>query len=266
MKGPVMKRFDFDLSGRCALVTGAGQGVGREITSRFAAHGACVIINDFHAGRAEAVAQAIRAEGGKAVALAGDVSDSAAMREGLERVTRDTGPVDILINNAGNGGPDGTMPRKAFWETEPADWDRYLTVNLHGVMVCSHACVGGMVERGFGRIVTIISEAGRVGERRYEAYSAAKAGAAGFSRALAQSVGKFGVTVNTISLANMRRPGSTPDDAERELIARMMTRYLVPRQGEGEDVAAVALLLASNEASWITGQNYPVNGGFALAI
>lgn len=262
-----MKTGSFDLSGHVALVTGAGQGVGREIARTLAAHGASVAINDFVAERAEQVAADIRDAGGRAVGIQGDVADAAAVAGICAQVAEALGPIDILVNNAGNAGPQGAMPRTRFWESDPADWDRYLRVNLHGVMLCSRACAATMVERGWGRIVTIVSDAGRMGEQGLEAYSAAKAGAAGFSRALARSLGRHGVTVNTIALSNIVREGAqSPSGDEAEAIKRMLAHYIVRRQGRPDDVAPMVLLLASDAGEWITGQTYPVNGGYSLAL
>jgi 2-hydroxycyclohexanecarboxyl-CoA dehydrogenase len=261
-----MTKFTFDLTGRTALVTGAGQGVGREIARTLASHGAKVAVNDFVLERAEAVAREIEAEGGRAIGVQADVGDFASVQAMAVRIEHQLGPVDILVNNAGNAGPDGAMPRLDFWTTDPAEWDRYLHVNLFGVMNCARAFVGGMVERSYGRMVTIVSDAGRTGEQGHEAYSAAKAGAAGFSRALARSLGRHGVTANTISLSNIGREGAEVPPEFQATLKEMLKRYIVRRQGRPSDVAAVALLLASDASEWITGQNYPVNGGFALAL
>lgn len=262
-----MTRQTFDLVGRVALVTGAGQGVGQEIARTLAAHGAAVAVNDAVAGRADAVAAQIVEDGGSAIGVTADVGDAAGVAAMVGTIAGTLGPVDILVNNAGNAGPNGAMPRVNFWETDAGEWDRYLRVNLYGVMHCAHACSGGMVARGWGRIVTIVSDAGRTGEQGHEAYSAAKAGAAGFSRALARSLGRYGVTANTISLSNIAGPGpvSGDPDAVGE-IKRMLSHYIVRRQGRPGDVAPVVLLLASEAGAWITGQNYPVNGGFSLAL
>jgi len=261
-----MTKFTFDLTGRVALVTGAGQGVGREIARTLADHGAKVAVNDFMLDRAENTVREIHAAGGTAIAVQADVGDFAGVSAMVAKIEKELGQVDILVNNAGNAGPDGAMPRLNFWETDPAEWERYLHVNLYGVMTCARACTPGMVARQWGRMVTIVSDAGRNGEQGHEAYSAAKAGAAGFSRALARAMGRYGVTANTISLSSMQREGMEPTGEHAALVKEMMKRYIVRRQGLPTDVAAVVLLLSSDASQWITGQNYPVNGGFTLAL
>jgi len=259
-------RILFDLAGRTALVTGAGQGVGAQIARTLAAHGACVAVNDYVLARAEHVAAEIRDAGGTALPVQADVTDFAGVQVMAERIAVELGPIDILVNNAGNAGPDASMPRRNFWETLPEEWARYFDVNVFGVMNCARAVTSAMVERGYGRIVTIVSDAGRQGEQGHEAYSAAKAGAAGFSRALARALGRHGVTANTISLSNIAGPQGEPSAQYAALVEKMLSRYIVRRQGLPGDVAPVVLLLVSEECSWITGQNYPVNGGFTLAL
>ncbi len=261
-----MTKFTFDLTGKVAIVTGAGQGVGREIARTLADHGAKVAVNDFVIERARAVVAEIEAAGGKAIAVQADVGDAASVGKMAAEIEKALGPVDILVNNAGNAGPDADMPRIDFWTSDSAEWDRYFHVNLFGPMNCARAFIGGMVDRKWGRMVTIVSDAGRAGEQGHEAYSAAKAGAAGFSRALARSLGRHGVTANTISLSTMGREGHEPTPEGAALIKEMMKRYVIRRQGKPSDVAAVVLLLASDASPWITGQNYPVNGGFTFAL
>jgi 2-hydroxycyclohexanecarboxyl-CoA dehydrogenase len=261
------KKIDFDLSGRVALITGSGQGVGRGIAHALAANGAAIAVNDYFPERAEAVAAEINENGGRAVAAPADITAPEQVDAMVARIQAELGGVDILVNNAGNAGTAGTnMPFIDFWKTTPADWDVYFQVNLFGVMNVSRACSAGMVERRHGRIITIVSDSGRVGQGGHEAYSAAKAGAQGFSRALAHGLGRHGVTVNTISLANMRTKEEPPTPEELTWIEPMLKRYIVRRQGRPADVAAAVLLLASDEASWITGQNYPVNGGYSFSL
>jgi 3-oxoacyl-[acyl-carrier protein] reductase len=259
-----------DLGGQVAFVSGAGQGAGRAIALALAHHNAGgVAVNDFVAERAEAVAAAIRALGVPALAVPADVGDHAAVKIAVAAATQALGPVTILVNNAGNAGPDAAMGLSPpFWETAPQDWDRYFRTNLHGVMNCCHAALPGMVAQRRGRIVTIVSDAGRVGEAGLVAYSAAKAGAAGFVRSIAKETGRHGITSNAISLSTLAPPFDAAQMAEflaNERVKAQLSRYTIRRYGTPEDVALMALFLCSDAASWITGQTYPVNGGYSFA-
>lgn len=256
------------LAGKVALVTGAGQGVGRQIARHFAAHdAAAVIVNDFFRERAEAVAAELEEAGTRALAVQCDVTEFESVRAMVSRAEEAVGSIDILVNNAGNAGPEVSIQDATpFWETSPEQWAPWLGANFFGVMNCTHAVVGGMVDRGYGRVVTIVSDAGRVGEPNLVVYSGAKAGAAGFMRALAKAVGRAGVTANCIALSAIRTPateGMTADDAA---VKKMLRSYVIRRLGEPDDVANMALFLASGASSWITGQTYPVNGGYALGL
>ncbi|QEC50415.1 SDR family oxidoreductase [Baekduia soli] len=255
------------LSGRTALVTGAGQGVGRQIALTFAAHGAAVVVNDFYLERAEAVVGEIEAQGSRALAVQCDVTDHAAVCAMVARGEEGLAPIDILVNNAGNAGPETSIEDATpFWETGPEEWAPWLGANFFGVLNCTKAAVGGMVQRGHGRVVTIVSDAGRVGEPNLVVYSAAKAGAAGFTRALAKAVGRAGVTANCVALSAMRTPATAGMTADDDVVKRILRSYVVRRLGEPDDAANMALFLASDAASWITGQTYPVNGGYAMAV
>ena len=236
----------FDLTGRTALVTGAGQGVGAGIASALAAAGATVAVNDLVPERAAAVAEAL---GGGAVAAPFDVTDLEAVRAGVHAV----GPVDVLVNNAGI--PAAGFPQVSFRESDPALWPRFVDLNLYGVLHCTHAVLGGMCDRGRGRVVTISSEAGRLGLGiGVSLYGAAKAGAVGLMRHLAVEVAPSGVTVNCLSLGLMDNVAGEWADA---VAARVPRRRL----GSPADVGAAVVFLASDEADWITGQVLPVNGG-----
>ncbi len=249
------------IGGRVALVTGAGAGVGRAIALQLARAGAAVWVNDLHAERAEKVCAEIGEEGGEARPVVADVCD----REAVVRMHTETGPLDILVNNAGIP-PEG-ITVKPFVETGPEDWDPLIRLNLAAVLGVTRAYLPGMIERRWGRILTVTSDAGRRGERKQVVYGAAKAAAMGFSRGLAAEVGRHGVTVNCIALGTMRH-GALAEAIERhpELGARLARAYPVGRLGEVEDPAPLAVLLCSDAASWITGQVYPVDGGYFPAL
>lgn len=255
--------YQIDLSGHRAMVTGGGQGVGAEIAATLADAGAEVLVNDLVEERAAAAAERIVASGGLAKPVAFDVTDYDAVVAAFGAHP----PVDILVNNAGNAGRAMSFTAEdlaPFLETGPRDWEPFVRVNLYGVMYATRAALPRMIESGWGRVITIISDAGRVGEQRQTAYAAAKAGAAGFSRALARELGRNNITVNCISLGAMNTQGLPP--AEEAKLEPMLKRYVIRRRGLPTDVAAMVTFLASSQAEWITGQTYPVNGGYSFAL
>jgi NAD(P)-dependent dehydrogenase (short-subunit alcohol dehydrogenase family) len=233
-----------DLAGRVALVTGAGAGVGVGIARVLAEHGARVAVNDLDADRARRTAALV---GG--VAAPFDVTDLEAVRAAVATVEAGIGPVDVLVNNAGIPA-DGFVPGP-FLASDPADWHRFVELNLYGVMNCIHTVAPGMCERGWGRVVTISSDAGRVGAAiGVSIYGASKAGALGLLRHLAHELGPAGVTCNALSLGVM---SGVPEELARA--------NPVPRLGRPDDVGHAVAFLASGEAEWITGQVLAVNGG-----
>ncbi len=259
-----------DLGGQIAFVTGAGQGAGRAIALTLAHHNAGgIAVNDFVSARAEAVAAEINALGIPAIGVQADVGDYDSVKAAMAEAEQALGPITILVNNAGNAGPNAQIGLSPFfWETEPQEWDRYFRTNLQGVMNCCHVALPGMVKQGKGRIVTVVSDSGRVGEARMVAYSAAKAGANGFVRSIAKEAGRFGITSNAISLSTLEPP--LEGEAKEEFFASDLAkahvaRYVIRRFGKPDDVANMALFLCSDAASWITGQTYPVNGGYSFA-
>ncbi len=251
-----------DLAGRRALVSGAGRGVGAAIASALAAAGATVAVNDISAERAHGQATVIRDGGGSAFALAFDVTDFAQVTDAIA----EHGPFEILVNNAGNAGVGSWPGMVPFVQTSPEDWMPFLNVNLYGVMHCVRAALPGMIAAGWGRVVTIISDAGRVGEPNMAAYAAAKAGAAGLTRAVSKEVGRHGVTANIVSLGTMRTPLTEASWAGDNPPGQAMLRnYAIRRPGLPQDVASLVAYLTSTGASWITGQTIPLNGGYSVA-
>jgi NAD(P)-dependent dehydrogenase (short-subunit alcohol dehydrogenase family) len=186
------------------------------------------------------------------VAVAADVTDVDAVTAMVARVEADLGRVDILVNNAGIPA-DGFVLRQ-FRDMSVEDWEPFIRLNLYATLYCSRAVVDGMCNRGWGRIITVSSEAGRAGTGLgISLYGAAKAGAVGLSRHLAVELGPFGVTVNCVSLGVIERPDGGAGG--------MVKGYPTRRLGRPADVAGAIAYLASDEAAWVTGQTLPVNGG-----
>lgn len=246
----------FSLDGKVALVSGAGRGMGFGVAQALARQGAEVIVNDFHADRAEAAAQQLRDEGLKAHAAQCDMTDRAAIFAMRDRLAAQGLNVDVFVHNAGIPAQGwGYVP---FLESQQAEWDAWLQLNLHGLMHACQALLPGMIERRWGRIVAINSDAARTATGMgLCAYGAAKAAALGFIRNLSGEVGRHGITANALSLGTMNNwEGS-------EQIARKSTS--VGRAGSPQDVGAAVAYLASPEAEWVNGQLLPVNGGSMVA-
>src|SRR5207248_5065639 len=265
------------LPGRVAVVTGGGSGIGRAIARRFAAEGARVAVADLNRESAEHVAAEIQAAGGAALAAPTDVADSAQVDALFARVAREWGTVDVLSNNAGIGElspPLRAQTEQAFQaimggarrslgvtsRMDDAEWRRMLDVHLFGTFACTRAALRIMEERGRGAIVNMASVAGLAGIPGSAHYGAAKAGIIGFTKSVAQEVGGANIRVNAIA------PGliDTPMTADIPPPLRQMVLLRTPlgRTGVPEDVAAVALFLVSDEASFVTGQVVSPNGGF----
>jgi len=262
--------MDLGIKDRVALVTGAGRGIGLRIAQTLAEEGARISINDLFPERADEGAQAIAKGGGKAIGVAFDVTDIDAAAAGVERIARELGPVDILVNNAGIPAvtAQDAVPATGgfFSSSDRAQWDRTMGLITYGVLNCSRAVIEQMTERRWGRIVNIISDAGRVGEPRLVAYSMAKAGVVGFTKAIAKEVGRFCVTVNCVS------PATTETEATAAWIRaqgeQIMRSYPLARGlnrlGQPADIANAVAFLASQRAEWVTGQVLSVNGGYSM--
>jgi NAD(P)-dependent dehydrogenase (short-subunit alcohol dehydrogenase family) len=244
-----------ELDGTIALVTGGSRGIGATIALALAKAGADVAVNyQSRAAEAEAVAEAIRRVGRRALTIAADVSDGSAVRHMMDRVASSLGPIDILVNNAGNGGAEG-MGLVQFRDSDPSGWMGAINVNLFGVLHCSRAVINGMCERGFGRVITISSGAGITGLRiGVSPYAAGKGGAIAFMRHLAMENARDGVTANSLALGLMQPENSGPVDALAKQIP-------VGRTGTPEDIGSACVYLASDEASWVTGQTIHIDGG-----
>ena len=248
----------FDLTGRVALVTGSGRGIGAGVARVLAEQGAAVVTNDLTVEAADGTAKAIRDAGGEAFSASFDVGDFDACLDGVRAGEAALGAIDILVNNAG-GTPGGAWPTP-FLETPRERWSDYLEMNLIGAMNCTRVVAEGMAERGFGRVVSISSDAAREGHVGSSIYGAAKAGIEGFMRTLAKELGPKGVTANSIVLGLIDTvPAEYLDEAKAARV------YPMRRVGTAADVAAGVVYLASDEAGWVTGHSLVINGGGASA-
>jgi NAD(P)-dependent dehydrogenase (short-subunit alcohol dehydrogenase family) len=242
-----------DLTGRTALITGAGQNVGAGTARALAAVGAHVAVNDLFADRAERVVEEIRSAGGSAEPVVCDVTDLEAVTESFARIEK----IDILINNAGI--PVTGFALKNFVDDDPSTWKSFVDLNVYGPMNCTHAALSGMIERGWGRIVTISSESARAGDRKLGAYAASKGAGPALMRSVAKEVGRYGITCNSLSLATQRNASL---DNATDMTLGQLNAYIVPRLGRAADVAAAIVWLTSDDAAWVTGQTIPINGGY----
>jgi 2-hydroxycyclohexanecarboxyl-CoA dehydrogenase len=247
------------LSGKTAIVTGGAQGIGRAITLRLAEEGCKVAIFDLKPEVAKETAREARA-GAKAWAV--DIGDRAAVDTAVAEVERDLGPVWLLVNNAGWDKP---MP---FLKTDRELWDRIIRINLYGPLNMHHAVCTAMVARGAGRVVTIASDAARVGTSGEAVYSACKGGLVSFTKSIARELARSGVLLNAVC------PGPTNTPMMREVMGsgdealkwqQAMVRGIpLRRMGEPEDYAGIVAFLASEDGSYITGQTISVSGGMNM--
>lgn len=269
--------MDLQLEGKVALVTGAGQGVGRRIAMDLAAQGCQVGVNDLFSERAQAVVAEIRAAGHKGVALPADICDPDAVGGMFQQLRETFGPVDILVNNAGIP-PALREPgaqRPLFADTSVQEQHAMVALNVHGTLYCCREALLHMQERRQGRIVSIVSEAGRIGEARLAIYSGAKAAIVGFTMALAREYSPRGITANCVALGAVVHEGIktgplAPEPAPEfaDMRARIAKAYPAAqglgRLGTPQDVSAAVLFLASPLAAYITGQSLGVSGGFHM--
>ncbi|MBN1263897.1 MAG: SDR family oxidoreductase [Anaerolineales bacterium] len=243
-----------DIKGRVAIVTGGGSGIGRAVVQRFSRDGAIPVVADVNLEAAEKVAARIREEGGQALAVEVDVSDKARVESMVEKTINAFNRIDILINNAGVAGPNCPVV-----EIEEADWDRTMDINLKSVFLCSQAVIPVMVERGWGRIVSLSSVAGREGNAGMAPYAVSKIGIIGFTMVLAKEVATKGVTINCIS------PTITATEfiqtVPKETIEQLMPKIPMRRMAQPQEVAGLIRYLVSEEAAFITGQCYDISGG-----
>jgi 2-hydroxycyclohexanecarboxyl-CoA dehydrogenase len=244
------------LDAKCALVTGAARGIGEAIAERLAEEGARVAVSDVALADAESTARRI---GGSAVAVALDVTDDDSIRRAVAEVVERLGPIDVLVNNA------GWDRIEQFVDSDADTWDRVLAINLRGPISVTRAVLDAMLERRRGRIVTIASDAGRVGSSGEVVYSGAKAGVMGFTRALAREVAACGINVNTVCPGPTNTPLLQAAAEENPKMITALSRAIpFGRPAEPAEIAAAVAFLASDDAAFITGQALSVSGGMTM--
>jgi 2-hydroxycyclohexanecarboxyl-CoA dehydrogenase len=241
------------LEGRKALVTGGASGIGAATAARLAAEGAEVVIGDLNVDAATAHAAEIGA-----VAAALDVTEP---QSALDLVA-EHGPFAILVNNA------GTDEFGFFADTDPGQWQRVTAVNLFGVFACTHAVLPGMQGAGYGRIVSISSEAGRIGSKGSAVYSAAKGGVIAFMKVMAREGARFGITANSIAPGPIETPllmqALEFGEIGNKIVENMKSMTQLRRLGQPEEVASVVAFLASDDSSYVTGETIGVSGGMGM--
>jgi 2-hydroxycyclohexanecarboxyl-CoA dehydrogenase len=249
------------VSGRVALVTGGGGGIGSAIAAALAGDGHAVAVADLRMGAARESAEHVAAAGGRAAPFEVDVTDGGTVAEAIADASRELGPVEILVNNA------GWDELKPFVETDEEFWERVIAINFKGCLHTTRALLPSMIERGFGRIVNIASDAGRVGSSMESVYAGAKGGVIAFTKTIAREAARAGVTANAVCPGPTRTPLLDQMTAEggEKLVDSLVRAVPMRRLGEPEDVAAAVAFFASDRAGFITGQTLSVSGGLTMA-
>jgi 2-hydroxycyclohexanecarboxyl-CoA dehydrogenase len=246
-------------AGKAALVTGAGSGIGRAIALELGAQGANVAILDVNGKKAEEVRSELEDSGApRTLSVQADVSDYSQVERSVAQVIGEFGRVDILINNA------SIVEYCYFRDLTEEIWDRTLAVNLKGTFNCTTAAIESMVQHEYGRIVSISSVAGITGSPRAAHYSAAKAGVIGLMKVIAKELGPQGITANAIAPGLIDTPLTLAPDYPSDIRERYLSNTPVGRNGRPEDIAYAASFLASEQASFITGQVLSPNGGYVI--
>ena len=249
---------------RVALVTGGARGIGGAIAAALAADGFAVAVADLNVPQAQETAGSIVQDGGKAIGVGLDVTDSDSVAAGIAKVLAELGEVDVLVNNA------GWDDLKPFVKTDEEFWDLIIEINFKGALRLTHGVLPGMLERKWGRIINIGSDAGRVGSSLESVYSGAKGGVIAFTKTIAREVARKGVTANAVC------PGPTNTPMLQEIVAKqggdgesviaaMVSGVPMKRLAEPDEIAAAVRFFAREDAGYVTGQTLSVSGGLTMA-
>ena len=248
------------LEGKVAIVTGGNAGIGEAVAKRFAAEGAAVVITGRRQAELDRVMSGIRHNKGKGLAVAGSVTDELHVRDVMQRTLDSFGRIDLLINNAGIGDFG-----KRIHETDDATWATLLDVNLTGVFRMTRAVVPQMLKQGRGAIVNISSVASLVGIPGAPAYAASKGGVDALTRALAIDYAKDGIRCNIVNPGLIDTPMAAPLMANPDMLQPILNHYALRRPGTPEEVANMVLYLGSDEAGWVTGGTFTIDGGMTVS-
>lgn len=254
---PVPRGRNFDLSGRVVIITGAGQGIGREYALQFGAAGAIPVIAEVNEAAAQRVVGEIEAAGGKALGMRTDVGDPDSVQALVDATVRKFGRIDVAINNAAIF---SSLKMKPFEQIPLPEWEQVMRVNITGCFLLARAVLPAMRQAGWGRIINISSAAVPTGTKNYLHYVTSKSAVVGMTNSMARELGPHGITVNAVM------PGGTFTEVPRETIteegkARLLAAQCIPRAGEPMDLVGLVLFLSSEAAGFITGQTVACDGG-----
>lgn len=256
--------MDLQLKGKVAVVTGGGRGIGAIIALGLAEEGVDVAIAEIDEKSAEATASELREKGVKSIAVVTDVTDPASVAAMAQRVESELGPIQILVNNAAKLPVFLTfLEEKNSGQTDEY-WTKVVDVCYNGTVNCTAAIIEGMIERKYGKIINMASDAGKVGEPRQAVYAGAKGAIIAFAKSIAKEAGRYGVNVNAVC-PSMTKTEAVNAMLSEEFEKKVVKAYPMRRLGEPRDIANLVVFLASDRASWITGQAISVNGGYATA-
>ncbi len=251
------------MADKTALVTGGARGIGRAISLRLAADGFAVVVGDLNQDGAAETATLATEAGGRAIATALDVTSDDSVAAAIAAAHAEFGPIEVIVNNA------GWDEHHRFVETDETFWDRVIEINYKGILRTTHAVLPGMLEREWGRVINIGSDAARVGSSLEAVYAGAKAGVVAFTKTIAREAARAGVTANVVCPG----PTETPLLAEilgsseeaQKAIAGMTRAVPMKRLGQPEDIAAAVAFFARDDAGFVTGQTLSVSGGLTMA-